>query len=78
LAVAQAATGICSDRQFLGVIDRLLAGWFAYLPDQSRYNRRLRRLRLAPWTATVQLRIGMLIDILSGRPPRVLAAYDGR
>jgi hypothetical protein len=26
LAVAQAATGICSDRQFLGVIGRLLPG----------------------------------------------------
>jgi hypothetical protein len=28
LAVAQAATGICSDRQFLGVIGRLLPGFF--------------------------------------------------
>jgi hypothetical protein len=53
LAVAQAATGICSDRQFLGVIDRLLPGWFTHLPDQTQYNRRLRRL--APWITTVQL-----------------------
>jgi hypothetical protein len=53
LAVAQAATGICSDRQFLGVIERLLPGWFPHLPDQTQYNRRLRRL--APWITTVQL-----------------------
>jgi hypothetical protein len=53
LAVAQAATGICSDRQFLGMIDRLLPGWFPHLPDQTQYNRRLRRL--APWISTVQL-----------------------
>lgn len=59
LAVAQAATGICSDRQFLGVIDRLLPGWFPHLPDQSQYNRRLRRL--APWITTVQLGVAELI-----------------
>jgi hypothetical protein len=59
LAVAQAATGICSDRQFLGVIDRLLPGWFAHLPDQTQYNRRLRRL--APWIASVQLQVAELI-----------------
>ncbi len=59
LAVAQAATGICSDRQFLGVIDRLLPGWFPHLPDQSQYNRRLRRL--APSIATVQLGVAELI-----------------
>jgi hypothetical protein len=59
LAAAQAATGICSDRQFLGVIARLLPGWFAHLPDQTQYNRRLRRL--APWIATVQLQVAELI-----------------
>jgi hypothetical protein len=59
LAVAQAATGICSDRQFLGIIDRLLPGWFSHLPDQTQYNRRLRRL--APWIATVQLQVAELI-----------------
>src|SRR6266498_546725 len=59
LAVAQAATGICSDRQFLGVIDRLLPGWFPHLPDQTQYNRRLRRL--APSIATVQLQVAELI-----------------
>jgi DDE family transposase len=59
LAVAQAATGICSDRQFLGVVDRLLPGWFSHLPDQSQYNRRLRRP--APWIAAVQLQVAELI-----------------
>ena len=44
LAVAQAAAGICSDRQFLGMVARLLPGWFPHLPDQSQYNRRLRTL----------------------------------
>src|SRR5262249_60057640 len=41
LAVAQAAIGISSDRQFLGLIGRVLPGWFPHLPDQSQYNRRL-------------------------------------
>jgi hypothetical protein len=59
LAAAQAATGVCSDRQFLGMIDRLLPGWFPHLPDQSQYNRRLRRL--APWITTVQLQVAELI-----------------
>jgi hypothetical protein len=59
LAVAQAATGSCSDRQFLGIIDRLLPGWFPHLPDQSQYNRRLRRL--APSIAAVQLQVAELI-----------------
>jgi hypothetical protein len=59
LAVAQAATGISSDRQFLGVIAALLPGWFAHLPDQPQYNRRLRRL--APWIAAVQLQVAELI-----------------
>src|SRR5918994_3351074 len=44
LAVAQAAIGISSDRQFLGLIGRALPGWFPHLPDQSQYNRRLRQL----------------------------------
>src|SRR3974377_2499142 len=43
-AVAQAAIGISSDRQFLGLIGRVLPGWFPHLPDQSQYNRRLRAL----------------------------------
>ena len=44
LAVAQAAIGISSDRQFLGLVERVLPGWFPHLPDQSQYNRRLRTL----------------------------------
>jgi hypothetical protein len=59
LAVAQAATGVCSDRQFLGVIARLLPGWFPHLPDQSQYNRRLRRL--TPWITTTQMMVAQLI-----------------
>jgi hypothetical protein len=58
LAVCQAAIGISSDRQFLGLVVRVLPGWFPHLPDQSQYNRRLRGLvelisivqqRLASW-----------------------------
>jgi hypothetical protein len=59
LAVAQAATGLCSDRQFLGAIGRLLPGWFPRLPDQSQYNRRLRRL--TPWITTTQLMVAELV-----------------
>jgi hypothetical protein len=44
LAVCQAAIGISSDRQFLGLVERVLPGWFPHLPDQSQYNRRLRAL----------------------------------
>jgi hypothetical protein len=46
LAVAQAITGTVSDRRFLGTIDRLLPGLFPDLPDQTQYNRRLRRLKV--------------------------------
>lgn len=59
LAVCQAAVGIPSDRQFLGLVERLLPGWFPDLPDQSQYNRRLRRL--TPWIASVQLGVAELI-----------------
>jgi Transposase DDE domain len=59
LAVCQAAIGIPSDRQFLGMVARLLPGWFPCLPDQSQYNRRLRRL--TPVIASVQLRVAELI-----------------
>jgi IS5 family transposase len=66
LAVAQAAIGISSDRQFLGLIGRALPGWFPHLPDQSQYNRRLRGLvelisvvqqRLARWLDTGGVRL---------------------
>jgi len=59
LAVAQAAMGVPSDRQFLGLVGKVLPGWFPHLPEQSQYNRRLRRL--APTLASVQLRTSELI-----------------
>jgi hypothetical protein len=59
LTVCQAAVGIPSDRQFLGLVERLLPGWFPCPPDQSQYNRRLRRL--TPWSASAQLRVAELI-----------------
>src|SRR5438309_1114978 len=59
LAVAQAITGLSSDRQFLGAIARLLPGYFPSLPTQTRYNRRLRRL--TPWLASVQLLVAELV-----------------
>ena len=76
LAVAQAAIGISSDRQFLGLIGRVLPGWFPHLPDQSQYNRRLRALvelisivqqRLARWldSGGVRLSDGTLISVAS-------------
>ena|ERR1035438_2721812 len=59
IALAQAITGLVSDRQFLGTIEGLLPGYFPDLPDQSQYNRRLRRL--TPWITTVQLAVAQLI-----------------
>jgi hypothetical protein len=59
LAVAQAAMGIPSDRQFLGLVERALPGWFPRLPHQTQYNRRLRRL--TPWLAYVQLQLAELL-----------------
>jgi Transposase DDE domain len=58
LAVAQAIIGIPSDRQFLGVIEKLLPGWFPELPGQSQFNRRLRRL--TPQMTTVQMMLAEL------------------
>jgi hypothetical protein len=74
LAVGQAAMGICSDRQFLGLVQRVLPGWFPHLPEQSQYNRRLRalvelisavQLRLAGWleTGDVRLADGTLLAV---------------
>jgi Transposase DDE domain len=74
LAVGQAAIGISSDRQFLGLIGRVLPGWFPHLPDQSQYNRRLRQLvglisivqqRLARWldSGGARLSDGTLIAV---------------
>lgn len=51
--------GISSDRQFLGLVPKVLPGWFPALPHQSRYNRRLRRL--VPQITTVQLMVAELL-----------------
>jgi hypothetical protein len=59
LAVAQAVTGLVSDRQFLGTIGRLLPGCFPELPGQSQFNRRLRRL--TPQITRVQLGVAELV-----------------
>jgi hypothetical protein len=59
LAVAQAVTGLVSDRQFLGTIGRLPPGCFPQLPGQSQFNRRLRRL--TPQITRVQLGLAELI-----------------
>ncbi len=74
LAVAQAAIGISSERQFLGLVGRVLPGWFPHLPEQSQYNRRLRglvelisivRQELARWldSGGVRLSDGSLIAV---------------
>jgi hypothetical protein len=59
LSVAQAAMGIPSDRQFLGLIAKRLPGWFPRLPHHTQYNRRLRRL--TPWLTVVQLQLAELV-----------------
>lgn len=59
LAVAQAAMGESSDRKFLGMIGYRLPGWFPHLPDQTQYNRRLRRL--VPQITATQLAVAELI-----------------
>jgi Transposase DDE domain len=60
LAVGQAAIGISSDRQFLGLVGRILPGWFPHLPCQSQYNRRLRAL--VELIAAVQQRLARWLD----------------
>lgn len=59
LAVAQAVMGICSDRQFLGLVPKVLPGLFPKLPSQSQYNRRLRAL--TPQLVWVQQRLSALL-----------------
>ncbi len=60
LAVCQAALGISSDRQFLGLVARILPGWFPRLLGQSQYNRRLRAL--VELLTLVQQRIAAALD----------------
>jgi hypothetical protein len=59
LAVVQAVIGVPSDRQFLGLVGKLLPGFFPHLPEQSQYNRRLRRL--TPWITATQLGVSQLV-----------------
>lgn len=59
LAAAQAILGIASERRFLGMVGRLLPGWFPHLPGQSQLNRRLRRL--TPQMTTVQMMLAELV-----------------
>lgn len=61
LAVCQAAMGISSDRQFLGLVGRVLPGWFPHLPEQSQYNRRLRSL--VELISIVQQRLAAWLDL---------------
>ena len=59
LAVGQAVMGICSDRQFLGLVGKVLPGLFPRLPSQSQYNRRLRAL--TPQLVWVQQQLSALL-----------------
>lgn len=79
LAVAQAAIGISSDRQFLGLIGRVLPGWFPRLPDQSQYNRRLRGL--VELLSLVQQQLARSLDLggvrLADGSQLAVANYSG-
>jgi hypothetical protein len=59
LAVAQAVMGISSDRQFLGLVWKVLPGFFPRLLSQAQYNRRLRAL--TPQLVWVQQRLSELL-----------------
>jgi len=65
LAVCQAAMGISSDRQFLGLVGWRLPGWFPHLPSQSQYNRRLRGL--TGLLTVVQQRLAKTLDVGGAR-----------
>jgi hypothetical protein len=65
LAVCQAAMGLSSDRQFLGLVGYRLPGWFPHLPSQSQYNRRLRAL--TGLLTMVQQRLARLLDVGGAR-----------
>jgi IS5 family transposase len=79
LAVCQAAIGISSDRQFLGLVGRVLPGWFPHLPDQSQYNRRLRAL--VGLISIVQQRLARWLDAggvrLADGSQLAVASYPG-
>jgi IS5 family transposase len=79
LAVCQAAIGISSDRQFLGLAERVLPGWFPHLPDQSQYNRRLRTL--VELISLVQQQLARWLDLggarLADGTQLAVASYPG-
>jgi hypothetical protein len=79
LAVCQAAIGISSDRQFLGLVGRVLPGWFPHLPEQSQYNRRLRAL--VELISIVQQRLARWLDAggvrLADGTQLAVASYPG-
>lgn len=79
LAVCQAAIGISSDRQFLGLVERVLPGWFPHLPEQSQYNRRLRGL--VELISVVQQRLARWLDVggvrLADGTQLAVASYPG-
>jgi len=79
LAVCQAAIGISSDRQFLGLAGRVLPGWFPHIPDQSQYNRRLRGL--VELISIVQQRVARWLDAggvrLADGTQLAVASYAG-
>jgi hypothetical protein len=79
LAIAQAAVGISSDRQFLGLVQRVLPGWFPHIPDQSQYNRRLRGL--VELMSHVQQRLARWLDAggarLADGTALAVASYPG-
>jgi hypothetical protein len=79
LAACQAAIGISSDRQFLGLVGRILPGWFPHLPDRSQYNRRLRSL--VGLISLVQQRLARWLDgggvRLADGTQLALASYPG-
>ena len=79
LAVCQAAMGISSDRQFLGLVERVLPGWFPHLPEQSQYNRRLRAL--VELISIVQQRLAAWLDLggvrLADGTQLAVASYPG-
>jgi hypothetical protein len=79
LAVCQAAMGISSDRQFLGLVGRVLPGWFPHLPDQSQYNRRVRAL--VGLISIVQQQLARWLDVggvrLADGTQLAVAGYPG-
>jgi hypothetical protein len=65
LAVCQAAMGLSSNRQFLGLGGYRLPGWFPHLPSQSQYNRRPRTL--TGLLSVVQQQLARLLDVGGAR-----------